>query len=273
LVLLGALIVPHAFSLSLGCGPKQGDLGGSCIPSDSCARDPTCHGDLVCSGDKCVEPGPIPLNPAPAESPCDAIASRSPCPLGFEARCLASATPRLEWNGACAATESDDGGTTLFCCDPSRPQCQLLGGENLTPSAPFVDEPWSNCPTGEQSCRGLAAVPVADASVQCAQDIPDDAGWTATCCVAGDACFAWFEGALPGYYPQGACASGEVEYFCTGSARLVSDVCRSLAAPDGGPSTAAPAFCCPTAHTPTVSYGGDGGDGAALAPDASSPSR
>jgi hypothetical protein len=125
-----------------------------------------------------------------------------------------------------------------------------------------MNESWSDCPGGSFSCHDLSAPPI-DASIQCAQDLPDDAGWTSVCCVSGNACFeltpqGW-GGPPNAYYPQGQCAPGEHEFFCTGTATLASAACRAVGDAGGAP-TQAPAFCCPADFAPTVSYRDAGAD-------------
>jgi len=264
LVLLGgALLLPRVVTLAVGCGPRAGDEGGPCIASDSCSRDPYCNGNLECRGDTCVQGGPQPpASPAPVD-PCTALLSRSRCAAGSAARCRQTTTPDPAWNGACAATLSDDDGDTVFCCDTSRPMCWAPYGEaTLAPGPSFMNESWSNCPGGPFSCHDLSAPPL-DASIQCAQDLPDDAGWASVCCVSGSACFELTPQSPyspPGYFPQGACATGEHEYFCTGTASLASGACRALGDAAAAPPTQAAAYCCPATSAPTVSYGDAGTD-------------
>ncbi|MGH7285244.1 MAG: hypothetical protein ACRELY_27290, partial [Polyangiaceae bacterium] len=205
---LGALLLPRIVTLSVGCGPQDGDEGGNCIKSNSCNQGNYCNGNLVCGANNtCVQPGPAPTYP-PTVDPCDALLARSPCAAGEEARCRYERTPDPAWNGACAARLRDDAGDTVFCCDTSLPQCSAEYGEStLDPgsSGQSGSEPFSDCPGGPFMCRNLSAPPI-DASIECSESPPDDAGWTSLCCVHGDACFELTPQGYPTgptYYPQG----------------------------------------------------------------------
>ena len=262
MLLGGALLLPQVVTLTVGC-PQAGDEGGSCIASHNCARDPTCNGDLVCVGNTCVQPAPQPPAPPARVDPCTALLSRSPCAAGSMPRCQQTATPDPAWNGACAATASDERGNTVFCCDTSRPMCWALYGDApLDLGRAVMNESWSDCPGGSFSCHDLSAPPL-DASIQCAQDLPDDAGWASVCCVSGSACFELTPqnpNSPPGYFPQGACAPGEHEFFCAGAASPATAACRALGDAGATPPTQAPAFCCPANSAPTVVYA-DAGTG------------
>jgi hypothetical protein len=266
LVLLSVVVLPRIVSLSVGCGPRAGDEGGPCIESNNCNRDDYCNGSLVCSGSTCVAPTPQPFTPLPID-PCTTLLSRAPCSAGFETRCIHGAIPDPAWNGACTAAVSDSQGNTVFCCDTSKPMCWAPWGEaTLTATPSYTNETYSDCPGALFSCHDLAAPIIPDASIQCASDLPNDAGWVLVCCVAGNACFenpSSSGNSANGYYPQGACTAGEHEFFCTGSATLTGAPCRALGVIDAG-AMQAPAFCCPSDSIPSVSYGDGGAQDASI---------
>lgn len=137
--------------------------------------------------------------------------------------------------------------------------CFSLAGDSSLVPPPVGNMTFADCPGGEFGCHDLSAPPLPGASIQCASDLPDDAGWAEVCCVSGSACFDLQEQGLgsstDGYYPQGGCAPGEYEYFCTGTAALAPGACRPApVAEAGAPPTQAPAFCCPSDYVPSVSY-------------------
>jgi hypothetical protein len=274
--LLGGLLLSRVVALASGCGPKDGEEGGRCLSNGGCESGGLCDdSSLVCGNAKvCEKRAPEMPAPPPTPSPCDALLGETSCPAGWSKSCVnGTATPDPAWNGACVAGARDGQGTAVFCCDESRPTC-TSGFGNLAPALVNTIN-WSNCPGAEYVCHDLPAPPIPDASIQCAVDLPDDAGRAALCCVSGDACFV-LDGDLWGsatdtYYPRGACAPGEEEHFCTGNAALGDGPCRAMATPDGGASpTQAHAFCCPQSYVPTGADAGanaGSGEGEPDAPD------
>ena len=254
--LLGTLLLLRIVGFASGCGPKDGEEGGRCLSGGGCDRGGLCDDDtLVCSGDNfCVKRSPEPPAPPVPPSPCEVLLGQTSCPAGWSKSCVnGNATPDPAWNGACVAEASDGQGATIFCCNESRPMCQSGYGSPVPNPANAIN--FGNCPGAAYRCHELPAPPIPDASIQCAVDLPDDAGWAASCCVTGNACFALeghlFGSATDSYYPRGACAAGEEEHFCTGNATLGDGPCRAVAAPEGGASPTQPrAFCCPQGYVP-----------------------
>ncbi len=253
--LLGGLLLSRIVVFASGCAPSDGAEGGQCLSNGGCESGGHCNdGSLVCSNDNvCVKRAPEPPAPPPTPGPCDALLAETSCPAGWSKSCLKGSALDPAWNGACVAGASDGQGVTVFCCDESRPMCRS-GLGNLMPT-PDETTNWSNCPGESYACHDLQAPPLPNASIQCAVDLPDDAGWAVSCCVTGDACFV-LDGNLRGsgvdsYYPRGACAPDEEEYFCTGNASLGDGPCRAVATPEGGASPTQPrAFCCPQDYIP-----------------------
>jgi hypothetical protein len=272
--LLGSLLLSRIVAFASGCGPKDGDEGGRCLSSGSCYRDGHCNDpSLVCNGaNVCVKAsmgGPsandsVQPVPPPPPSPCDVLLGQTSCPAGRSKSCVDWwATPDPAWSGACVAQARDGQAATVFCCDESRPMCRYVEGTLVAWPANLN---WANCPGASYLCHDLTAPPIPDAPIpnapiQCADDLPNDAGWAATCCVSGDACFV-LEGHLSGsktdgYYPRGACAPGEEEHFCTGNATLGDGPCRAVPTPEGGvPPTQPRVFCCPHGYVPADSDAG-----------------
>jgi hypothetical protein len=256
-VLLGMLLLSRIVTFASGCRAKDGDEGGRCLSNGGCESGGRCNdANLVCStSNVCVERAPEPAAPPPTPNPCDALLAGTSCAGGWSKSCVnAGPTADPAWNGACVVAANEGQEATVFCCSESLPMCSS-GYGSLTPT-PANTINWSDCPGEEFVCRDLVAPPLPDASIQCALDLPDDAGWAAACCVAGDACFVLDDhqwgSAIDGYYPQGACAPGEEEHFCTGNAVLGDGPCRPVATPDGGaPPTQAREFCCPEGYVPT----------------------
>ena len=263
--LLAILLLSRVVPFGSGCAPKDGDEGGQCISNGSCESGGHCNDDsLGCNYDNiCVKLAQQPAAPPPTPSPCDALLGQTNCPDGWTKSCRGSSTPDPAWNGACIAEASDGDAATVFCCDEGQPMCGS-GIGTLRP-VPANTINWSNCPGETYVCHYLSAPPIPDASIQCAVDLPDDAGWAPCCCVSGDSCFAlevMWGSATESYFPRGACAPGEEEHFCTGNATLPPGPCRGVTAPEGGVSPTQPrAFCCPQGYVP---LGSDVDSGAGL---------
>jgi len=245
-----ALVGSRCLTLTVGCGPKDGEEGGHCVKGGDCGVNGHCDSGLSCGTDDICHPQ-SPLPPFDSRSPCQKLLDESNCATG-RMDCRSSATPDPMWNGACVARASDPQGNTVFCCDESKPMCFSDGPRWPTEPALNIE----GCPGMASRCHVLTTPPVIDDSFQCAIGPTDDAGWTSSCCVSGDVCFAldnhnaWSAG--PGYAPQGACAAGEEEHFCTGNATLPPTPCHGLLA-DASPS-AARAFCCPVGYAPPAAF-------------------
>jgi hypothetical protein len=260
-VVVASALMSRVVTLTTGCGPKDGDEGGRCIHNGGCDSGAHCNSaNLSCGYDDiCHATSSSP--PVDARSPCDLLISQARC--GGPTFCRDSARPDPAWNGACAVAASDEKGNTVFCCDESKPVCF---GDGLLAASPAGVLNWSDCPGEGFGCHGMPIPNLPDASYQCAVGPTDDAGHTGSCCVSGDACFLLgaMDWASPnaGYYPQGACAPGEEQYFCTGSAMLPDGPCHPMPMPDGGDPHLARSSCCPSGYFVSADAGmGDANDG------------
>jgi|GEM_PF-6388182 len=206
------LLTLKAASLSLGCGPKEGELGGKCHPASSCGGNDWCDGSYVCNGETCQ-------NSPPPES-CSEVVSDECAPDEFAQVCTSA---RAQTASNCTR-QADIAGGILYCC----PRCWRTvvcdapdsGFTCTSPYTPSERDPSLHCAVADEYIA------------------PGGRGSRVDyCCGPNDGCFAL----------QVDCSDGVHVYACTEDAgppedagvckRRVSDVweqycCVAPALPD-----------------------------------------
>ncbi|MGH7328980.1 MAG: hypothetical protein ACREJX_11585, partial [Polyangiaceae bacterium] len=219
------MLLSRIFSFSLGCGPRDGTIGGKCTThTDDCTgrtTDQYCE-DGVCDQQTstCVA---VPVTTPPPRTPECIPGDRGDC---FANQILFACSDDASPDALdCAQQESTGPGNASYCCTPPPSSCAGEDASLCSTPSQFFDCLYPLAP----------AVVVGDPSLRCALLASYPGQDSFYCCASGNACFS-----APDDWDDSC--DGRTPYFCPGSAAPDAGNCERVIAQSE--SNGLEAYCC-----------------------------